>query len=111
MSKASEAQLAELHGVVAKGLTEVIDQGQVIATDDAGTPIRATAPAAYFMAAITLLKNNQVTVDPEANQALKDLSKELANKRAARKTAFSKEGVAAAAELLERDLGDGALLQ
>jgi hypothetical protein len=111
MSKASEEALADLHGAVALGLTEVISKGQLVAVKEDGEELRASAPAAYFMAAITMLKNNSVTVDPSDNEALSELHSQLSKKRSDRKQALSKEGINAAAQILERDLGGFDTLQ
>lgn len=105
MSKASEESLSDLHSAVARGLTEVIDKGALISVDADGKELRATAPAAYFMAAITMLKNNSITADPSDNEDLAEFTASLARKRAKSKDRLSKEAIDAAASALERDLG------
>ena len=107
MSKASEAKLGELHGAVADLLTETIRNGVVVGVSEAGQPIRATAPAAYVVAALAMLKNNNITADPGANTALSGLEQALAAKRANGKMAINARAQALeeAERQLERDLG------
>lgn len=98
MAKASETELSTLHGEIARKLTEVISDGVEVGTKE-GT-VKVTAPAAYFMAGITMLKLNNITADPETNAELSDLSKALANRRKTAKDRMtSQEIVAAAADL------------
>jgi len=103
MSKATEYEMAELHGVIARGLTEALKASE--STDGAGVVSRVHAPAAYFMAGITLLKNNNITADSEANTDLAALQRALAEKRKLAKGRMSAAAIDAAASVLERDLG------
>lgn len=105
MSKASEQELATLHGAIAVGLTEVITQGAVVGLDADGAPIKATASAAYFMAGITLLKNNNITADAGKNAELSALSEALNKRRRTSKTTLSQRSIDQAVDELERDLG------
>lgn len=93
MSKATEAQLAELHAAVAGALTAVVKE---------------EAPsAAHIMAAISFLKNNNITADAETNSDLKALGEALKEKRARNKMNLTTlRGVA---DEIDRDLG-GSLL-
>lgn len=104
MSKATEAALAELHGAVAIALTGAVQGG--VETSEDGTATRVIpASAAHIMAAITFLKNNNITADASSNSALDDLSKALAAKRQSAKQRMSRVDVQAAADELDRDLG------
>lgn|SRR6188474_3216413 len=106
MGKATEDALADLHGAVAEQLTAVISGGSVVGVNEDGTPIKVTAPAAYFAAALAMLKNNNVTADPGLNKGLSDLRKKLAERRDEGKAkmadATSRTDAIAA---LERELG------
>ena len=90
MTKATEAKLAELHGAVADALTTVVKVEE--------------PSAAHIMAAITFLKNNNITADAESNAALSELSKQLAEKRKTQKGKLSPESLQEAAAVFERDL-------
>lgn len=87
MSKASEQELAELHGVVAKELKKVIE-GEA-------------ATAAHFGAAIAFLKNNSITADASKDEGLKELSDALTRRRQQKKQDFRE-----AAEAFGKSLGD-----
>ena len=105
MAKASESELASLHGAIAKGLTEIIEDGVTIGTDEENRPIKAAASAAYFMAGITLLKNNNITADAGKNAELSQLADALNKRRRESKQTLSQRSIDAAADQLERDLG------
>jgi hypothetical protein len=76
MSKATETELAELHGSIARGLRSIIE-----------TPTESgPASAAYFMAGLAMLKQNNITADPEQNSDLKALADRLTAKRQKSKT-------------------------
>lgn len=104
MSKASEEDLGHLHGAVARLLTDVVDNGVVVGVNDEG-PVRATAPAAYVVAALAMLKQNNITADPATNAALSDLERKLTAKRQDAKRSLSADALADAAFSLEKDLG------
>lgn len=104
MSKASETALGLLHGAVATALTDAV-KGTV--TED-GVPIPASA--SHIMAAITFLKNNNITADAESNAALAGLAERLKTQRKDSKAKLlSNADLDAAAAVFERDLGPGAL--
>jgi hypothetical protein len=107
MSKASDKDLGDLHGAIAVGLTTIVKEGVVIGLDDEGAPIKAAASAAYYMAAITLLKNNNITADASKNASLAGLTDTLAEKRRARKTGMTSmaDALKDAGHDLERELG------
>jgi len=103
MSKASEAALGALHAAVAEGLAKAVSEGVpvVVSEKDAdGEKVTrleyAPAGAAYYAAAIALLKNNGITADPEANEGLSELRKTLQAKRDAAKAGM-KTGAGSAA--------------
>lgn len=110
MSKASEEELATLHGAIARGLTTAIETGvPVLVKNSDGTSETeyVPAPAAYFMAGITLLKNNNITADAGSNADLNALQRALSEKRKQQKgKLLSRESLQEAADALERDLGD-----
>lgn len=113
MSKASEEELATMHGAIAKGLTEILTEGvdMVVKTgrgEDAETEvIKTPASAAYYMAAITFAKNNGITADPTRNKELSDLEAALKARRQNAKGALSKRTIEETASVFERDLGTG----
>lgn len=84
MSKASEAELSQLHGELARGLTAIIKDGVEVPTKE-GT-VKMTAPAAYFGVAVALLKNNNITADPEKNEELRELNEKLQARRQSKRT-------------------------
>lgn len=99
MTKATEQDLSELHGAIARGLTEAVK-----ATKTEEGVIHA--PAAYFMAGIAMLKNNNITADAGTNADLQALNKALADKRKTSKgRLLSPDSAQAAIDALERDLG------
>lgn len=103
MSKATEEDLGALHGVLARGLTEVLKEG-VAVVDKEGDIHKTPASAAYFMAAITFVKNNNITADPSTNEALSDLKSMLDAKRKAGKSGLTKRAIESVADMIERDL-------
>ena len=106
MGKATESELGELHGAVARALTEVIENGIVVGTTgEDNTPIKAPAPAAYLVAALAMLKQNNITADPSTNKGLADLSARLAAKRKEGKAGLSTAVLDAAIQQLETDMG------
>lgn len=70
MTKATEAQLSELHNVIATHLTDRISGGE--------------ATAAEISAAISFLKNNNITCAPSDDNALGELEKIMEARRAKR---------------------------
>lgn len=107
MSKATEDDLGTLHGAIARGLTTVIKDGvpTVVKGDEGDTVVNMPASAAFFMAGITLLKNNNITADAGSNKELDDLTKALQERRQKAKGRLSRADLDAAAETIERDLG------
>jgi hypothetical protein len=102
MSKATEDDLATLHGAVARSLTEAVQCGSV---EVAGEKMVVPPSAAHIMAAITFLKNNNITADATSNAELSDLAAELSRTRQASKGRMSKQTLSDVAEQLDRDLG------
>lgn len=84
MSKASEAELSKLHGELARGLTDIIKDGIEVPTKEGS--VKVTAPAAYFGVAVALLKNNNITADPEKNEELKELNDKLKARRQSKRS-------------------------
>ncbi len=107
MGKATETTLSDLHRVVAEGLTDIIANGQVVGATEGGEPIKASAPASYYAAALKMLADNNITADPETNEELAGLNKALEARNSRRRGTLSKEAIDKAAELLERELGGG----
>ena len=98
MSKATEAALAELHGAVATTLTAAMNM-----TSEDGIPV--PPPAAHIMAAITFLKNNNITADASSNTELIALQKALAEKRQTAKKRMSPSVLSQVVDQLDRELG------
>ena len=67
-NKATEAALNELHAQIARTLSNIIADPE-------------KASAAHITAAITFLKNNNITADPAANEDLKGLNDQLQERR------------------------------
>jgi hypothetical protein len=101
MSKASEAALGDLHAAVAVALTDAITPRN----DSEGNPV--VPAAAILAAAITFLKNNSITADPETNEGLQEVSRQLAARRKDAKGALSDNLKAAdrLAETLSKQFG------
>ena len=70
MTKATESQLSTLHNAIATHLTERIEGGE--------------ASAAEISAAISFLKNNNITCAPSDDNALGELEKIMEARRAKR---------------------------
>ena len=75
---ASEKQLGELHAQVANALAEQVKGYEIV--EDGKTTLIRPSPA-LLGAAIAYLKNNNITADATENEALRDLSKKLADRR------------------------------
>lgn len=75
---ANAKTLGELHEAVAKALSEQVE-GYTEQTDDGERLVRPSP--AVLGAAIAFLKNNNITADPETNEALRDLNTKLADRR------------------------------
>lgn len=79
MSKATEQELGELHGTLARGLNGLLKDGVDVASGEA--TVKVTAPAAFWGVAVALLKNNNITADPTKNEELSELNKLLQARR------------------------------
>ena len=99
MSKASEDALAALHGAVATALTGSL----VERVGEDGVPVPPSA--SHIMAAITFLKNNNITADVSSNTELSDLNAALTARRAAAKQKLTKADLDRVADQLDKDLG------
>lgn len=97
---ATEDALGDLHAGVAKALSDIITEGVpvVIKGEEADKVVNVPASAAYFAAAITFLKNNNITTDP-GDQELGALKQALAKRAAAKPVPLSASALDEAAEL------------
>lgn len=102
MTKATEAELSALHGALARGLTEIIKDGVDVPLKG-GDVVKVAAPAAYFGVAVALLKNNNITADPEKNEELRDLNDKLQARRQSKRTELNFRR--AAEDFAEKHLG------
>lgn len=107
MTKATEDEMAELHGAVAVTLKDVIQEGVtvVVGRGESQAIEKVTAPAAYLAAAIAFLKNNNITADASSNQELDDLTAALKKRRLEQKDRMSKRTVDDLADQLHKDMG------
>lgn len=107
MSKATDKDLGRLHGAIARGLTEVIENGELVTVLEDGQEVRKTASAAFFMAGITLLKNNNITSDVEHDKDIRAMQEAMERKRKGGKQRLQglDDAVKAAAEHLDHQLG------
>jgi hypothetical protein len=105
-NQVTEGELSELFVAAVSGLKTVLVNGVTVQKGE--ETITTTAPAAYFAAAIAVLKNNNVTAAKD-NEHLKGLRDELAARRSKAKNAINSRTLADAAEQLERDLGGMAI--
>jgi hypothetical protein len=105
VSKASEQELAELHGALARGLKDIITDGAEVMTKEGVAKV--TAPAAYFGAAVALLKNNNITADPATDAGLQALTAALQKKRTDRKASMNTGFTEAAEEFANKLDGSG----
>jgi hypothetical protein len=76
---ATDNALQELHAQIARSLTDAVKPVEVV--DEDGTVKVLPPSAAHLAAAITFLKNNNITASPTGNKALSDLSDALAARR------------------------------
>ena len=104
--RVTEHELGDLFVEAVRGLKTVLAEGITVVKGE--SEIKVTAPAAYFAAAITVLKNNNVTAAKD-NEHLKGLRDELAARRNKAKGVMTTRALADAAEQLERDLGGMAM--
>ena len=79
MSKASERELGELHGVLAKKLSTIITEGltEVVMTEEGDTvvknEIKTEAPASILSIARQFLKDNNIEADAGKGTPMGDL--------------------------------------
>lgn len=105
---ATEEDLGELHGAIARTLTTVCSEGAVV-LDKEGNAMRVTAPAVYIGAAIAFLKNNNITASPSKNKDLAAL-KDTLGKRRQRKE-ITRKGLDEATAEFEAMQGKTGLMQ
>ena len=98
---ATEDALGTLHAGVANALADIIREGVPVVVKDAegeASVVKVPASAAYFAAAITFLKNNNITSDGD-DQELGALKQALAKRAAAKPAAITAAALDEAAEL------------
>ena len=84
MSKSTEKELSELHGVVAKVLKAQLEE-EITVTDEDGTEqVLRTASPATISAAIKFLKDNDITSSVDDDENMSGLAETLERQRAAR---------------------------
>lgn len=76
---ASDKSLGKLHEALAKAFQEQVEG--YVETDEEGRERVIKPSPALLGAAVTFLKNNNITADVEGNQALRDLSEKLKARR------------------------------
>lgn len=81
---ASEKTLGKLHEAVAAALTEQVEgYTETVVTEEGKEIEKVVKPSpALLTAAISFLKNNNITADPEQNEALSELRNKLRDRRA-----------------------------
>lgn len=110
MTKATESALSELHGHLARALTEIVKgaevQEVVDAVDEDGELIRKVITvrklptAAELQAAAKFLKDNSITADPGESAAIGELEQALAERRAKRTSRPALAEIETAARLM-----------
>jgi hypothetical protein len=100
MSKPTTEDLGELLGAVTATLIEAVAV-QDVETEKGGVQRVLPAPA-FLAAAITLLKNNNITADVSRNESLAKLNEQLAERGRARKRATTRPGVGD--EVVQREI-------
>jgi transcriptional regulator with PAS, ATPase and Fis domain len=81
MSKSTESELSELHGLVARVLTKQLSE-EITVTDETGaTQVINTATPATLGVAIKFLKDNDITTSVEDDDNMSDLKELLDEKR------------------------------
>jgi len=98
--KATIARLADLHNLVTEALIDGVTTQEVeVEGPDGGTRVERVRPSAAIIAvALTHLKNNNISADPETNNRLRELEGKLQQRRAAGKTGVSQAVLDIAAE-------------
>lgn len=98
--KATVARLADLHNLVTEALIEGVTTQEVeVEGPDGGTRKERIRPSAAVIAvALTHLKNNSITADPETNSRLRELEGKLQQRRASGKAGVSQAALDMAAE-------------
>jgi len=80
MDKASEKELAGLHGVVAKTLREQLEATAVVMNEDGEEVAMSMATPQVLAQAIKFLKDNNITASIEQGDDMDALKEALANK-------------------------------
>jgi hypothetical protein len=85
VAKATTSRLVDLHNKLAEVMLDGLEKEEI--KDEEGNVVGVQKPSAAIMAvAVTFLKNNNITADPETNAGLSALQQRLQEKRAAGKT-------------------------
>jgi len=99
MSKASVDDLGGLHGAVARALTDIVHGVDTVVKGEEGdTVVKVPASPAYLAAAITFLKNNNITAG-QGNAELDELKAALEKRRRQPSAALTTKALDEAAEL------------
>lgn len=101
MSKATVDDLGGLHAAVARALKDVVAEGVTTVVD--GEAVKLPASPAYLAAAITFLKNNNITAG-QGNTELDELKRALDAKRRQPSAALDPRALDEAAELFGNQL-------
>lgn len=100
MSKATDKDLGELHGALARALTDVVAAGVSTVVD--GEVVKMPASPAYLAAAITFLKNNNITAGKDDSEL--DALKQALEQKRRRGPALSQQALDEAAALFDQRL-------
>lgn len=97
--KATVARLADLHNLVTEALIEGVTTQEIEVEGPDGKPRteKVRPSAAVIAVALTHLKNNSITADPETNSRLRDLEAKLQDRRTNAKAAVSQAALDIAA--------------
>lgn len=89
--KATVARLADLHNLVTEALIEGVTTQEIEVEGPDGKPRKEKVrpSAAVIAVALTHLKNNSITADPETNERLHSLRASLQKRREAGKTGLA----------------------
>ena len=90
--KGTERELSDLHGLVARKLTEKLEETVTITNEDGETETINTATAQDIATAITFLKHNNITASVADDENLQGLEEKLAENRKRRPTTLRAVG-------------------
>lgn len=81
MGKANEQALSDLHGTVARVLSDQLTDEITIVTEDGTEKVISNCSPAMMAQAVKFLKDNNITSNVEDDDNLKDLDESLKAKR------------------------------